>query len=473
MPATTAARRPALLRLCAALLPVCALAAAPAAKPAAPANPAAANTPEAKERQAKMVRLRVTVLGDDPLASQAAVQELLGLGDAGKVPLADALKVLLPRDQTRADAAAKLAGDPAQTKAAEAEMATLRDTAGDNLRALDKGPPMAAAKARYDKMLALSTKLQPVLANRAVVFEVMARRPGLKQAWEKVAAPAAKLPYDPAAEAKLAATAKQALGVPAEDVVGLDSLTAPDPAEPGLWAVWNFWCARQVDAYNRSLLAAGVVDAGEMDVLRPVNAYREMLGVRPLEVEPRLTQVARRQAKVLAEAKSAGPAAADAALTADDPTRTPAARRREAAYTAEPGGESVAAAVGRVDAVFRAWFDSPADHANLVNRSFTGVGVGRWDDRWVTSFGPAPRLMLATADQRAAAAVPPTYVLPPQSGASAAARRPNGQPGQTANNNPNGNQQGQNPNLPVKPRIPGGAGSVPNIPSIPSLPGGF
>ena len=416
---------------------------------------ASAVSPEAKELRSKITRLQKSVTTDDFPAARAAADELLNLGDPGKAALADSLKQVFPRDRTRIEAAAKTTGDAAQLKPVETELAALRQQAAANLAKLDKGDPLKTAEAQYDKLNAAWAKLQPFYAARAAVLDGLARRTEWKAVWARAAPAGAKPPFDPAAEAQLKALADKALGAPAAQA--LRDAGGGEPADPALQAVSSFRFARQVEAYNRSLaLSNGLADGAELEASRLVNHYRELLGLRPLELDARLTQAARRHAREMAEMKYFGH---------DSPAadhRDAAARAKAAGYTVEGVAEDLAVGPSS-EAAFWYAFNTPESHRAWVDPRYSALGVGKWNKKWVATLGAAPRLMSASESDRAAASVRGES-LPPQSAPAVAAKRPANAPGQGGQPSPQ-----DDPRL-IKPRLPGGGG-VPSIPGLGGVPG--
>jgi uncharacterized protein YkwD len=427
--------------------------AAPARPAPAPTGPAA----EAREQRLKIAKLQKQVLMDDGAPAKAALKELQALGDPGRAAIADAMRQLMVRDKAKADAAARTAGDAATIKTLEAQLAMTRQQASDNLAKLDKGEPLKLARANYDKLNAIYAKLQPIYASRATVADVQARHPELKATLEASLPAATKPPTTrDAAEASLEATVEKAWGVPASKVAEAWAAGDAEPQEAAVRGGWLYGFCRRVEAYDKSLLSAGVVDPVELELCRQSNHYRELLGLRPLELDARLAQAARRHAKEMVDLKY---------FKHESPTEgqhTPKERIESAGYGKEATGEEALATGPTPDAAFWGVFNDLDGHRLLVAAGSSAVGSGKWSDKWVLTFGPAPRLMLASDADRQNA-VPRGSDLPPQSAGTASARRPNG----NGHNNPAGQQQQDDPRVP-HPRLPGGGG-IPSVPGIPGL----
>jgi uncharacterized protein YkwD len=146
-----------------------------------------------------------------------------------------------------------------------------------------------------------------------------------------------------------------------------------------------------VEGYNATFQP--LLDKEEMANVRATNAYREALGVLPVELDARLIQAARRHSKEMSDLNYFSHHSPNQAEF-DFPKRY-----RSAGYM-QLGSENIARGVTSGDFMFKVWFESPAHHVNMVRPENTSIGVGRWKAYWTADFGIGARMEWATELER-------------------------------------------------------------------------
>lgn len=202
---------------------------------------------------------------------------------------------------------------------------------------------------------------------------------------------ATETPTDAAIDAAIEA-ATEALGL---SVKQLEEVLRFDPKRPprsrATQRLWFVNLCGRVEAYNRG--QAELCDGGEFAMVQQINAYRRAMGVKPLEIDPRLTQAARRYSKSMVDLGFQGHRSPEQGL------ETPH-RRMIAAGHPRPFSENVVTGSTNATVMFNALLESPSHHLNTLNRFSTQIGVGRWDDHWTQNYGMGPWLMLMDASRR-------------------------------------------------------------------------
>jgi len=383
-----------------------------AARAAGPASPGAPR-PLSPQELKRVTDLARTVLGPDAAASEKAIDDLKALGDAARPRLAGALRELLTRDKAALDRAFRRVGDAAQAKALEDELAAVRKAALENLAQLDKGERMKAAHDYHDKLKPMQELFNQLCEVREAVASAMARRARVLAVWQEVA-PAGDNRFTPAQEEKLKAAAEDVLGMAVEAARAVPAMAeGPEPAEAAPRHLWFYRACRRIEAHNRTL--APLLAVEEVEHVRVLNAYRESLGLLPLEVDARLLQSARRHSKEMADL---GYFAHESPTPAE---KTHAQRMKNAGYD-RGYSENIADGTGTGSGVFWMWFDSPPHHQNMVHAASTGFGVGKWGSKWTQNFGLGKRLMLMAEEERARQVVRGEVVPPDGAPASRGAR---------------------------------------------------
>jgi uncharacterized protein YkwD len=361
-------------------------------------------TPQEQQCATALVKI---ALGSDCAAAMKAIQDLKAMGDPAKPRLANAVRDRLVRDRDVVLAAIRRIGDVAQAKAMEEEMTALRKAARANIEKLAKDDTLRIAHENYDKLTKRNALFKELVAAREAVCAAMAHRGELMALWQE-AGQANESRLAPAAEEKLKASAEAALGMTVEAMRAVPEYEdGKEPADPGRWNLWFLRACRRIDAYNARQTA--VTEAGELENITILNAYRESLGILPVEIDARLQQSARRHSKEMADLGYF------AHESPTDSEKTHAQRMENAGYTTGGYSENIAYGTHTGKDAFWMWFDSPPHHKNMVHAESTAIGVGRWGAKWTQNFGTAKRLMLVEEAERAKATVQGT-VLPPQGG---------------------------------------------------------
>jgi len=330
----------------------------------------------------KMEALRRRVWGDDRFAAMQALRELAQMEGAQTSLLPEWVRGFMGND---AAVAGKWAGviDGAKVKQFEAEVALVRGKARVNLEKLAKGDSITAAKQFQVKLKELLPRLNIAYGQRWQVIEAMRRRAECAAMLERLGKR-----RDEAGEAAIAAQASKALGLDLETALAIPELG--DANEPRTdapeYGLWFYRACRKIEDYNRS--QGGVVlNKWEAMSVRLLNEYREGLGLFPLEIDPRLTEAARRHSKEMCDLKYFAHASPTAGR------KMPIDRMRAAGYSAG-WRENICANVGDSERAFTLWFNSPGHHLAMLAPEETAIGCGRWDNAWTHTFGHGLRLML-------------------------------------------------------------------------------
>jgi uncharacterized protein YkwD len=309
------------------------------------------------------------------------------------------LKQLVIGDADVVAKASTAVGDLAKLRAAEEELETHRRSAWENLRRLTGGPKdetVKAGKQNHDRLSVLLTRLNATYGHQSRAVEALARRAARLESLRKLDRTAAAVAD--ADTARLTKLAEAAVGFAPSFVAEYqttDLLTPPE--EEDRRGLWLYVVSRRIDAYNR-VQVEPLMEHGEVAHARRLNAYREMLGLLPLELDARLVQSARRHSKEMIGLSYFSHASPTEGL------RSPFHRMAAAGYD-RPANENIH--MGRWDGEESFWklFYSPGHHKAMVSERYSALGVGRWDMAWTENFGAGRRLMLASAEQRAAAKV--------------------------------------------------------------------
>lgn len=370
---------------------------------AAPLHAASVTPQQRKEMSA----LAKQALSTDVATSEKGIEALKAYGEAAKPRLLNALKQLLTHGRTIILQAKRRISDPSKAKKLEENLTKTRAEALANIAVLEKGKPVELAHEYYDRLKPMLELLGKVNEVRRAVYRVMKRRVGLYALWQELGGEDRR--FSPDNEKALTADAEAILGVSVEAVGEVPEFGQGEPPEAGstAWQLWFYDACRRIEAYNSGL--NGKMSAGEAENVRIVNAYREMLGTLPLEVDARLLQSTRRHSKemvALGYFAHTSPKAEN---------KTHAMRMKNAGYD-HGCSENIAAGRGGGDGVFWMWFDSPGHHKNMAHAGSAAVGVGQWGSTWTQNFGRGKRLMLLEAGERKKVVVKGTIVPPGASG---------------------------------------------------------
>ena len=421
---------------------------------AAPRAKAAAVAPEEKQ---KIAALRATAMGEDRLAAHRAFMELVAQAEPARPTLVDTLRVVLVRDRGLIEENLRRIASGGDLKKVEADVAGLRKTALARIERMTTPADANAVRGDYAKTTAAVKRLNDQYAARSLLIDIARHRPDLLGLWKDVAPKTAPNPIDPAIEQKLAASVLQALGErfsPILKDLQARKLEPNDPLPNGIEqaGLYYYRLHRKTEAYNKSL--APLADPAEAELVRLINGYRDVLGLPPLEMDARLLQAARRHSKEMVDLKYF------AAISPTEENKDALTRLKNAGVTVDgEWSEALGRGTKTATQTFWAMFDQPPYHKGMTSSMTSAIGVGKWDQYWTIEIATTPRLIFASAAERAAAQVAGSE-QPPQATAAASAGSGNrgaGQAGDSGNN-----------------RIPntGGANQVPSIPAIPGL-GGF
>lgn len=405
----------------------------------------------------RLLELRTLAVGEDRVAALKAMQDMKSMAAIGKPTLIDSLRVVLLRDKTLLEQAARKATLPgADLAKLEADAGQQRQASLAHIAELSKKPDTRAARASYQKLRTAVTRLTEGYDARATLIDVMRYRSAFVALWSEVDPKVGPKVTDSATETTLAATVEKALTPTLLPILRdlqsrPDAVADPEASSPEQKGFLQFRMRRRIDVYNRSL--ATQADPAELELTRMINAYRDALDLPALEMDLRLMQAARRHSKEMSDLKYFS------STSPTEATRDAVTRLKAAGF--EPAGawsEALARNTKTATETFWGMFDTPHYHQAMTSAEMTAIGVGRWSGQWTINLATGQRLMLATHDQRAAAGVQGESV-PPQSEmlASESPRRGDGQ-----------NDRSNDPTK-IRPMIPGGAGSVPSIPSLPGF----
>lgn len=406
--------------------------------------------------KARLLELRAKAGGEDRLVALKAFGEIKSVGAVGRPTLVDTLRAVLIRDKAILEQNAKKASLPANAlPPIEAAAAQQRQAATAVIKELSNPANVRAARAGYQTLRPAIAKLTDAYATRSILLDILRVRPALVAMWSEVDPKVGPKVVDPAGETRLAAAVDAALGEKLTPILKhLQSRTdAADPAatSPEQAGLLDWRMRRRVDLYNQSLAAQ--TNADELELVRMINAYRDALGLPALELDARLLQAARRHSREMVEQKYFSPTSPNEA-TKDAVTRLKAAGFEPTRQWSEALARNTRSATE----TFWNMFDIPHYHQAMASTDFSCIGVGKWDSYWTIELAAAPRLMLASEEQRGNAQVQGDVC----------------EPQVVPRNDRNANRGNDNaPTDPTKirPMLPGGG--TPTIPGLPGLPGGF
>ena len=345
--------------------------------------------------------MTATALGADIAKADEALAALESSSDpAAREAPARALPQLVSRESAAITRAAAAVGEMERLRAVEKELETVRREAWENLVQFGgrripggskaKADAVEAAHRHNDRLGAIEARLRPAYAAQVQLAEAAVRRGRRLDQLRRIAPAAGKALGEDEESARLAGTIESALGgMPPELLAGFEpDPRDPPPADAGRRCLWHYLACRRIEAYNRPLEAA-LLDPQEVQHARLLNAYRERLGVLPLELDARLVQSARRHSREMIDGWYFSHYSPTESL------RTWSQRMRAAGYD-RPADENLH--FGRYEGAASFWrlFDSPGHHWAMTRPQYTSLGVGRWDLAWTEDFGADARLMTAT-----------------------------------------------------------------------------
>jgi len=347
-------------------------------------------------------------LSPDAATSEKGVEALKAYGEAAKPRLVSVLAELLDRGRTVVLQAKRRIADPAKARKLEEEVNKTRAEAAANVAQLEEGKPIQLAHEFYEKLKPMLELLGKVNAVRREVYRAMRRRAGLYALWQELGGEDRR--FSPDNEKALMADAEAILGLSVAAAGEIPEFGRGNPPEQGTTA-WHLWfddACRRIEAYNSRL--NDKMSTGEAENVRLVNAYREALGILPLEVDARLLQSARRHSKEMVTLGY---------FSHTSPTpenKTHIMRMKNAGYD-RGYSENIAGGHAGGSGAFWMWFDSPGHHKNMAHAASTAIGVGYWGSTWTQNFGRDKRLMLLDPDERQKVVVKGP-IVPPGGGPS-------------------------------------------------------
>ena len=355
---------------------------------------ASPSTAPAPTSQPSIATLRTTALGDDLHQSIDALRQLGAAGEPGRDALSGVLPVLFLRDAGTLETEAAGASTQLQKlHAAEAEIEPLRAAQLDLIANLTHdAKQLLEARHNYDKLSAIQSRLAAGYTHPLRVLDTLARRSQCLS----LTKPTDPLPASAADGERLDRLAEQALGMPPAAAQRFLAGPLRPPADRTRRPLWFYLSCRRIEAYNRTIEPA--LNAAEIAHARRVNFYRELLGLLPYELDARLTQAARRHSKEMVDLWYFGH------YSPTESERDPFVRMAHAGYP-NPSGENLQMGSWTGEEAFWRLFNSPGHHRQWTDPDSTALGVGKWENAWTEDFGATARLMTATPQQIAKAAI--------------------------------------------------------------------
>ncbi|GAA6617247.1 CAP domain-containing protein [Scytonema sp. NUACC26] len=117
----------------------------------------------------------------------------------------------------------------------------------------------------------------------------------------------------------------------------------------------------------------------EQQVFELTNQERIEKGLQPLKANAELNYVADKYAEDMSNGKFFSHIEPDGS--------TPRDRLEEVGYEAQRIGENIAKGQRTPQQVVQAWMKSSGHRANILNRNFTEIGTGFFNNHWVQNFG--------------------------------------------------------------------------------------
>lgn len=350
---------------------------------AAPANSGEKKSEKlsAADRRREMARLRAVLQTAEGPTLAAAIEAWRSGGDAGLAALAAALRHVLASDAKKLEKATTALRETGWADQQETALLNLRAEMRSRIALLQKGPAIESLRADYQRVTSLLEPLKPIYARKLEIARLLGRRGLLLDAWRETARkPDAQ--FGETAEARLRAKWLAVLGTNEVELPPFGKHDGP------LGQVWFYRDCRAVEAYNTHAAQAAELARGELENIVAVNAYREALGLLPLEIDVRLVKAARGHSQEMARLGY---------FSHDSPTpgRTSFADRMRLEGYAAGGGENILQGAKTGQQAFWLWFESPGHHQNMTAADFQSIGVGQHGDLWTQNFGLGERAMLA------------------------------------------------------------------------------
>jgi len=336
--------------------------------------------PSAAERRRQMAKLRAALQSAEGSALSEAIAAWRARGDTELPALTSALRHALTADAKKLDKTAAGLKVAQQGEQIESALAELRAQMRARIAILAQGAAVDAQRADYEQAAKLLQQLVPVYSRKHELARLLGRRSLLLDAWRQVARHP-ETQFGEVAEERLRARCVAALGS--------DEYAAPPfgQHEGPLAGVWFYRDCRAIEAYNAEAARKAELARGELENIAAVNAYRETLGLLPLEIDVRLVKAARGHSQEMARLGY---------FSHDSPTAgrsTFTDRMRLEGYQAG-GGENILQGAQTGQQAFWIWFESPGHHRNMAAADFQSIGVGQHGELWTQNFGMGERAML-------------------------------------------------------------------------------
>ena len=348
---------------------------------APPGETARGRQASAAERRRETARLRAAIQSAEGAALAEAIETWRARGDADLPALEGALKQALTADAKKLEKAAAALKNSDSLGEQEAVLAALRSEMLKGIADLAQGSSVDALRAGYQRLAELLRQLNPVYSRRLELARLLGRRSVLLAAWRQTARrPQAS--FGQAAEERLRARCLAVLGTEECEVPAFGRYEGP------LANVWFYRDCRAIEAYNERLAREAELTRGELENVTAVNAYREALGLLPLEIDVRLVKAARGHSGEMARLGY---------FSHDSPTpgRTSYTDRMRLEGSVGGGGENILRGAQTGHEAFWLWFESPGHHKNMAAADFQSIGVGQHGEHWTQNFGMGERAMLA------------------------------------------------------------------------------
>ncbi len=361
-----------------------------------PAAPAATRpaVPTLQQRQ-EMVRLGHIARGNDWPAAKRALEALEDFGTVAEGIRRNAVRQWLLGDRQLVVRGLRLLPDRRRIDAMQEAIDERRAAARQIIQNL--GREGVEQMAEHRQVLTDMTRaINESYMVMAAAIEAISRRPALLAWWAQLGPEQDRL-FGSEAEAALAASVTETWDLDAEAIALVtDFNNGRAPEQEPLRGLWFYIACRSIEAHNQTLKP--LMDEREWRNAELVNAYREALGILPVELDARLIQAARRHSREMHELRYF------AHVSPTPENRTHTARMRNAGYP-RPYSENIARGRADGEATFRQWFNSPGHHRNMVNQRSTALGVGRWQTVWTQKFGVGQRVMTMNEAERQAVTV--------------------------------------------------------------------
>ncbi|MBI4244386.1 MAG: hypothetical protein HY606_09880 [Planctomycetes bacterium] len=139
----------------------------------------------------------------------------------------------------------------------------------------------------------------------------------------------------------------------------------------------NIYNDKVFQKYHEKLKDSGLTKLA-FEHLLVLNEYREMLGLKSLILNLKLTKAGYNHSIAMSKAGK---------IWHDGEDGTPLSRAKDVGFAGGVIGENVAMGYPDAQAVFNGWAHSAGHHKNMVNETFNCIGVGEFNSSWTQHFG--------------------------------------------------------------------------------------